>query len=390
MSDASVDLRSLAETNNEFALDLYSQLSSHEGNIFFSPYSIRAVLAMAYSGARGRTAEQIAQVLHLTAGDPDLPRAFGALNRKLGSYQRKDEIELDIANALWAQRGFRILDEFLRLLSADFGCALRTADFAGAAQEACDEINRWVSDKTHGRIQGLVNPLSFSDLTGLVLTNAVYFKGMWKSPFDKDMTQPEEFKLKSGESAGASVEIPTMHQTDRFGYIEHPGLQVLEMPYAGEDLSMVILLPDRIDGLKGLEESLSEPALAMWMQLLREQKVEVYVPKFKLSSRFDLADMLGKMGMEDAFELDKADFKGMTAEDRFAISAVIHKAEIDVGEEGTEAAAVSLIDMAPMAGPPSEPVPIPVFRADHPFLFLIRATRLNCILFMCRVENPQA
>jgi serpin B len=380
-----VDTKSFAAANNEFAAGLYKEVRFREGNLFLSPYSIRTALALAYSGARGPTARQMAEVLRLSEGQSDLRLEFRTFEKTLSSYRDKDTLEIDVANALWKQTGFPFTKEFLDLMSGEFASALFEADFAGAPKKACRAINRWVSDKTRGRIRELVSPGNFNVLTRLVLANAIYFSGTWRSPFDEHKTSPSTFHWRSGEShITQKVTVPMMKQEAIFGYAELEGFQELEMPYVGSRLSMVIFLPATTDGWIEFEKRMSAQDLSRWIQALRSESVDVQIPKLQFESSFELTEILEKIGMGDAFTPELADFSGMTLEKPFGISKVIHKAMVEVDEAGTKAAAVTVTEIC------LELTFTPVFMANHPFIFVIRDVSSDAILFMGRVLNPAA
>ncbi|GAI76663.1 unnamed protein product, partial [marine sediment metagenome] len=259
---------------------------------------------------------------------------------------------------------------------------LSEVDFAGATETARKTINAWVEKKTKDKIKELLKPGVLNRLTRLVLTNAIYFKGNWDSQFEKARTQPAPFTLTDGKK----VNVPMMNQTEKFKYTEAESFQALELPYVDNELSMVILLPKETDGLSDFEKTLTAGNLSEWLGKLRKRKVIVSVPKFRMTSQFSLAAVLKSMGMTDAFVPDAADFSGMNGKRDLFISAVIHKAYVEVNEEGTEAAAATGV----VIGVTSMPARPPVFRADHPFLFLIRDNRTGSILFIGRVMNPKA
>ncbi|MCK4293245.1 MAG: serpin family protein [Planctomycetes bacterium] len=397
--------KAVVEGNNKFALALYAKLRAQEGNLFFSPYSISTALAMTYAGARGKTAAQMAQTLRFpmepyktldsnNQGRPfyqieekgmsveHLAAAFGELQKGLKADPKKKGYELSVANALWGQEGYEFLDEFLELVEANYDGRLGEVDFAGATETARKTINAWVEKKTKDKIKELLKPGVLNRLTRLVLTNAIYFKGNWDSQFKKAATQPAPFTLTDGKK----VNVPMMNQTEKFKYAEAESFQALELPYVDNELSMVILLPKETDGLSELEKTFTAKNLSEWLKKLQKRKVIVSVPKFKMTSQFSLAAVLKSMGMTDAFVPDAADFSGINGRKDLFISAVIHKAFVEVNEEGTEAAAATGV----VIGVTSMPARPPVFRADHPFLFLIRDNRTDSILFVGRVMNPKA
>jgi serpin B len=380
----------LIQGNSEFALALYAKLSQGNGNRFLSPVSISTALAMTYAGARGETAEQIAKTLHFSL-TPDLFHpAFHRLIAELysrnsvgapSSPNQSPDVQLFTANAVWCQSGQRILPDFQKRIEVNYRGGLYPVDFRAETENARRTINAWVEEQTKGKIQDLLKPANVTPRTLLVLTNAIYFKGLWTNPFSKEMTAPDDFHTSSQEQ----VRIEMMHQTGRFRYADDASIQLLELPYKGDSLSMVILLPKTIDGLTQLESSLSFAKLQTWLAALSPRRVQVSLPKFKLTETFELRDALSEMGMPMAFERGKADFSGMTGTRDYAISAVVHKAFVEVQEQGTEAAAATAVVAARaaiVAAPPA------AFRADHPFFFLIRDTRNGSILFLGRLVSP--
>ena len=365
--------------NTRFALDVYDQLREKNENIFFSPLSVSSALAMTYAGARGATADEMARALHFDAPAVRLHRAFGKLLADLDVPEDAPGCRLHIANALWAQQDYHFLPDFLALGREHYRAEPDTLDFAKATEQARQKINAWVAQRTADKIRDLIPPGVLDELTRLVLTNAVYFKGEWATQFDKQQTREAPFTLADGKEESA----PLMNQTGEFGFLEQPDLQVLELPYAGGKLSMVILLPRQHDGLPALEKSLSADELARWIGGLAPRKVRVSLPRFKMTCAAELSEVLKKLGMQSAFDR-RADFSGMDGTQMLYISAVLHKAFVDVNEEGTEAAAATGVVMKLKSGTPS----VPLFRADHPFLFLIRDVRSGSIVFMGRVLDP--
>ena len=382
MATTTTDQTAAVEGNNAFAVAMYGQLRSRSGNLFFSPESISTALAMAYAGARGDTASQMAKTLHFSLPPEQLHLAMGALLKDLNATH--DAYQLSVANALWAQHGYAFLDDYLNLLKNDYGAGLNQVDFKGATEAARQTINQWVEQKTQDKIKDLLQPGSLRSDTRLVLTNAIYFKGDWQTQFDKAQTKNEDFHLSQGQTATA----PLMHREGGFNYFDGGTFQVLEIPYKSKELSMIVFLPKDIGGLGGLEQSLTAGNTQQWLRRLAPvSKVIVTMPKFKMTQEFELGATLGAMGMPKAFS-SSADFSGMTGHRDFAISAIIHKAYVDVNEEGTEAAAATAVTMRAMAMRPVEQAP-PVFRADHPFIFVIRDNGSDSILFMGRVMDPR-
>jgi serine protease inhibitor len=368
--------------NSAFALDLYGQLKSRSGNVFFSPYSISTALAMTYAGARGDTEKQMARVLHFSAEQRKLHSAFGELQGGLKEASKQKGIELSIANALWAQKGHAFLPAFMQISKGDYQANINQADFVTGAEAARGEINHWVAQQTKDKIQNILPPNSLTEITRLVLANAIYFKGTWANPFDKGGTSTQPFHL----SATRQSEVPLMHHTDEVRYMANHDFQAVELPYSGGELSMVILLPHRLDGCGSLEKRLTPDLLSRALGQMKQQEVEIFLPKFKLESGFDLNDTLATMGMTDAFG-SKADFSGMDGTRLLCISGVFHKAWGEVNEEGTEAAAATAVAVGELSIKEPPPPP-PVFRADHPFIFLIRDTKTGSILFLGRLADP--
>ncbi|MCX5655335.1 MAG: serpin family protein [Planctomycetota bacterium] len=372
---------------NQFAFDLYAQLAAEKGNLFYSPQSISTALAMTWAGARGETAAQMAKTLRLPADRVEKPgsihAAYAKLLAGLSAAREKQGYELSAANALWGQKGYAWLPGFLGVVKTNYGAGLEEVDFVKNAEGARQTINAWVEKETREKIKDLIPQGVLDGLTRLVLTNAIYFKGDWDHAFKKDRTKDEDFFAEGGRK----VKAPMMNQSEHFGYMDGGEFQALEMPYKGDALSMVILLPKKEDGLAALEKTLSAETVAGWLAKLARREVYVTVPKFKTTAQFMLADTLKAIGMPLAFDPGKADFSGMDGKKDLFISAVIHKAFVDVSEEGTEAAAATAAVAPSAPAPPSEPPP--VFRADHPFIFLIRDKRSGCILFLGRVVNPK-
>lgn len=370
----------LIEANNAFALQLYGKLRSAEGNLIFSPYSISSALAMTYAGARGQTARQMERVLHWDWVKSDLHAQFAQLNADLDADRSSNA--LDIANSLWPQKKYPFWNDFLDLVKSNYGATITPVDYEGNAGQARTEINSWVDINTHHRIAEIIGPGVLNDLTRLVLVDAIYFKGRWILPFEEKATRRDSFHVKPG----ATVAAPFMHKVGDFIYGEKPDLQLLDLPYDGWLLEMVILLPRDRNGIGQLESHLTTARLATWIAETEHENVNVALPKFKMSTEFGLSDILRAMGIEDAFN-EKADFSGMDGRPHWLyLSAVLHKAFIEVNEKGTEAAAATaaVVDSygIHVENPPKE------FRADHPFLFLIRDRRNGSILFMGRVSDP--
>jgi serpin B len=376
--ELSAQATSAVESSNRFAFDLYGAVKGQEGNLFLSPYSISTALAMTYAGAAGATEREMADVLRFSLEDDRLHQGCGAVISSLNRGSEMEGYELVVANALWPQTGFDFLETYLSIPGDHYDAMFEPLDYRADAEAARLRINSWVEETTKERITDLMPPGSVDDMTRLVLTNAIYFKGRWAIPFSPDRTRIGGFRLEDG----TAVDVPMMHQDGIFhlGHVE--GLSLLEIPYEGEDLSMLILLPDAVDGLSELEYNLTHDDVANWILSLHETQVDVTLPKFTMTSPFDLKEVLAGMGMPSAFQSGAADFSKMTGGRDLFIGAAVHKAFVDVNEEGTEAAAATGIGMVLTSMRPSR------FVADHPFLFLIRDEVTGGILFMGRVTDP--
>jgi serpin B len=376
------DVGTLVNANNQFAFDLYHRMSGADGNLFLSPYSISTALAMTSAGARGATLEEMQKVFHFPA-QGELHPAVAALRHEINGAAGERKYQLSTANALWGAKDFTFRPEFLKLVKDDYGAELTNLDFAGDSEGARLTINGWVEKETHDKIKELIARGLLGRDTALVLTNAIYFKGMWEQSFQKELTRDEPFRTAGGEKPS----VPLMHQTARFGYAETDDFQALQMPYDGKELALLVLLP-KTDDLGALEKQLSAGLVSGIVGKLAHDKVLVYLPRFKTSAGLELSDTLKAMGMPLAFS-GEADFSGMTVSRResLMISNVIHKAFVDVNEEGTEAAAATAVLMT-RAAAIFRPKPVPVFRADHPFVYLIRDVRNGSVLFLGRLADP--
>jgi len=417
------DTGAVVEGNTAFALDLYKQLRPEKGNLFFSPYSISTALAMTYGGARGKTLREMANVLRLPVVDElrsgftdrlgrhvtrihpvyipsrRLAAAFGALEKALKADPKTAGYELRVANRLWGRKGHAWEPAFLDLTRKHYGAGLQELDFRNDPEGARKIINAWVEKQTKDKIKELLKRGIINPDVALVLTNAIYFKGDWACQFDKKKTKDAPFGVVGPRAMTRLPRVPLMYQKGDFRYalgryegVDGGSVQVLELPYKGKRLSMVVLLPNKVRGqldgsLADLEKALSPATLKAWLARLRKQEVHVYLPRFKMTCEFKLKKILQAMGMKDAFVPRIADFTGMrkTAKSEgLHISAVVHKAFVDVNEEGTEAAAATAVVMEDVGYHPPT-----VFRADRPFLFLIRHVKTGSILFLGRVVNPK-
>lgn len=366
-----------------FACDLYSRLAAEEGNLFLSPYSISAALAMTLEGAAGQTAAQMEEVLRLS--QEDAAAVFAELDRRLTPPRAGTEaaaFRLRIANALWVREGLALRERFAQVLSSAYGAGFAELDFH-AGDQARAAINDWVGEQTEQRIRELIPSGYLTPDTGLVLTNAVYFQAAWESAFPRNATAPETFTTGDGRR----VRVPMMRSVDIYSYVESEGTQVLELPYRGGALSMLIVLPEARDGLPALEGQLSPHRLAAWSAALEPTQVTLRLPRFRFSGSHDLTALLQAAGMTAAFRFDQADFSGIAPdeEDPLFISAVLHEAFVAVDEDGTEAAAATAVLMKLGCAVTAATATV---TADHPFLFLIRHRATGCVLFMGRVDDP--
>lgn len=363
----------LAAGNTAFAVKLYHELRTTDGNLFFSPYSISSALAMTYGGARERTAKEMGDVLCFRLDQAQVSPAFRTLNQALAASARKNNQTLTIANGLCLTGG-NVNDAFKMLLKSDYDAEL----FSGGL----DVINGWVRRKTEGKIDKILESLDANSVC--VILNAIYFKGIWERQFPKAATADTPFKI----SADKEVTVPLMYQKNKFRVLDRKDFQAAEIPYRGHSMSMIVLLPRAVDGLPELEKQLTAQQLNQWTTELAKrppEETELLIPKFQMKTGYDLVSPCKAMGMTEAFDATgRADFSGIGGRkgDLF-ISQIKHKAFVDVNEEGTEAAAVTGVEMSLTMVREQ-----PVFRADHPFLFLIRDNISGSILFLGRVVDP--
>ncbi len=378
------DVPALVQANTEFALTLYQRLAANDGALFFSPYSISSALAMTCAGARGNTEAEMKSTLRFNLGDEGLHPAFGSLILQIEGDGNLRPVQLDVANRLWGQKGFGFEPGFLKIGHDFYDGGLAELDFANNAETARKTINAWVARQTRDRIQDLVPPGELTETTRLVLTNAIYFKAPWENAFNADATRPKLFHLRGG----ATIQAPTMLAMRDAQFAALESVSLIELPYKGNQQSMIVLLPTNNDGLSEMEKALTAENLTAWLAKLSAHEVDLKLPKFKVSAEFKLNDVLAQMGMRDAFDSAKADFSGMATHENLFLSAVLHKAFIDVNEKETEAAAATAVTTGVTAAPPPPRLPRAVFHADHPFVFLIRDRIIGSILFLGRVTNP--
>jgi serpin B len=362
------------EDNVAFGVQMYRALGRKEGNVFFSPYSVSTALGMTYAGARGNTAEEMKTVLHFQLGHAALDAQFHLLSAKLMAAAQESGQKLNIANGL-ALTGGGISDSFITTSKTNYDAEI----FSGGLQE----VNDWVNKKTEGKIPKILEELNADSVC--VLLNAIYFKGTWADQFQKNQTSEAPFFLTGNGQTTAQL----MYRKGSFQLLTEKDFQAIAIPYKGGALSMVILLPNARDGLAAVEKQVTAESLRDWLARLDgqpAQSVELSLPKFKLETTYDLVPPLKKLGMQEAFAAGAADFSGMgPGKGDLWIGQIVHKAFVEVNEEGTEAAAATAVEMV------TKSIPVfktPEFRVDHPFIFIIRDNRTHTLLFLGRVADP--
>jgi len=368
-------LSSLVDSLNKFSFDFYQKISENkEDNIFFSPYSIFVALSMAYEGAHGNTATQMYNILNFLQNDSETQGSFGKIYNLLN--QKQEGYKISTANAFWIQQNYPFLTEYISLLQNYYMAEANELDFSKNV-EAARTINTWIENQTNGKIKDMIDPSALSVFTRLVLTNAIYFKGLWENPFDPKYTTKIDFKLDSSKT----VKVDMMSLSDCvFNYTETDDLQILKMPYEGDDLSMLVILPKE-NNISIVDSSLNTLNIEDWNSNLNEIKINIDIPKFKFKTEYNLNNVLTKMGMVDAFSEIDADFSGMDGTKSLFISDILHKAFVEVNEEGTEAAAATSVIVTTSAITNT-------FNADHPFVFLIQHESTGAILFMGKIMSP--
>ncbi|XP_055964491.1 serpin B6-like [Sorex fumeus] len=373
---------SLAEVNGAFALDLLKKLCEDSPrNVFFSPMSISSALAMVFMGAKGSTAEQMHQALCFSRSKGDIHQGFQSVLSDVN--KTGTQYLLRTANRLFSASGFEILSSFKESCLKFYHAEMEQLDFAGASEESRQHINSWVAEKTEDKIKNLLAPGAVDSLTALILVNAIYFKGNWEKQFQKENTQEKPFKVSKTETK--PVQMMYQKSTFPMTYIGDIFTQILVLPYAGNELNMIIMLPDENTDLKTVEEALTYEKFAEWTRpdMLDAEEVEVLLPRFKLEESYDLKGVLGALGVRDAFEPSAADFSGMSSRQGLCLSQAVHKAFVEVNEEGTEAAAATAVMMVLRCARI-----VPRFCADRPFLFFIQHRQTQALLFCGRFAGP--
>jgi serpin B len=383
------DPATAALANSAFAGDLYQNLAAGSAgkNLFFSPFSISSALAMTWEGARGATADEMRKVLHVPVAEGKpwdnarMHAAVGALGKKFN--QPDQGFSLVVANALWAEKSMPLRPEFLASIQPNYDAKLASMDFIAAPDAARKQINTWVEEKTKDRIKDLLPDGSIDPDTRLVLTNAIYFKAAWPTEFQQDLTKERDFQL----ADGTKVKVPTMHNPSvNLARHKGDGFEVVELNYEGNSVVMTIVLPDAADGLPAIENALTAESWNAWANALKPTLTDLYLPKFKLETGYPLKESLKKLGMPLAF--GNADFSGITGSDSLVISAVIHKAFVEVDEKGTEAAAATAVTIS-RASAMIETEEPKLLRIERPFLFAIRERESGTLLFLGRVIEPR-
>ncbi|XP_010883959.2 leukocyte elastase inhibitor-like [Esox lucius] len=380
-------MESVSVANNEFSLDLFKKITEKNktGNVFYSPLSISSALAMVSLGARGNTVTQMSESLHLHKTKDDVHVGFSKLMSELN--KEGTLYELRIANRLYGEQSYQFVKTFLHNTKKHYNAELEAVDFKSNAETVRQNINTWVEKQTAEKIKDVLPKGIVDQITRLALVNAIYFKGNWEKKFSETRTRDANFRLNKNDSKPVKM----MYQKAEFPImmIYEARSLVLEMPYEGNQLSMLIMLPKDIEddttGLEELEKQLTYENFVQWTRpdYMNTVEVEVGLPKFKLEESLDLKETLGSMGMIDAFDNSRSDFSGMSPNNDLVLSKVVHKAFVEVNEEGTEAAAATAAIMAQNCA-----LKIPPFIADHPFLFFIRHNPTQSILFSGRYSSP--
>lgn len=369
---------SIAAGQSEFGVELYRQVGAKPGNVFLSPASVSTALAMVYSGAEEQTADEMARALRYPAG-PGFHEGMGALLRALPIDQEGRVVR--IANAIWVQKDFPLRPEYSGLIGKQYDGKATPVDFIGAPIPAIATINAWAEEKTAGRIKNILQRENITVDTRLVLTNSIYFKGDWLKPFRANQTRQAPFQLGGGKSVPAAF----MRQRNNFRVLRHGAFEALEMPYEGEELSMILFVPESPDGLAQFEHDLTGEKLEGWTAAVMAEQlgdVELLMPKLQLTTRASLVPPLQALGMRRVFT-SAAQLGGIDGKGLLRLSDVIHQTFLLVDEKGTEAAAVTA-GIAEIVSMPRE------FHADRPFFFVIRDNRSGTILFMGRISDPAA
>jgi len=385
-SDSTLEgITQVTSANNKFSIDLYKELStSNNGNLFFSPYSISSALAMTYEGADGKTAQEMKAVFYFPDSEilrPNFAAIYSTINKTDKQY------ELRTGNALWAQNDYEFLPEYFSTIEKYYGGKVTNLDFINEKELSRKTINNFIEEQTNNRIKEIIPQGAIDNDTKLILSNAIYFLGKWDTEFDKGNTEKRDFTTSTG-TIQTSMMFMAPKDNKKFNYYENEKIQVLELPYKDKELSMIILLPKETDGLKTLEQEITYDNLNEWIkgQSIKNIK-EIYLPKFEFKTSTNLNEILAKLGMPTAFSPEYADFSKMTSKNELYIALVLHDAFIKVDEKGTEAAAATIVRMNRSSALLDDEI---IFKADHPFIFLIKENSTDTILFMGRITNPSS
>jgi len=375
----SQDIEDVVTGNNEFSFSLYDEINNEAANVFFSPYSISSALAMTYNGAREKTKEEMADVMNFNKNEESLSKNFSALNSHITNLTSK-KIQLNIANSIWGQQDYGFEKRFLELNNKYYGAGVKEVNFKENYKSIRKDINKWVENKTQEKITDLIKSNMLDPMTRMVLVNAIYFNGKWAFPFKEEDTYEDVFYIYSE----CKTKTDFMERQVSLKYYEDDLAQVVEIPYSGKSLSMMVILPKERYGMEQLEHQLNENLYHSYQKSMKTKKVKLTLPKFKITDDFELNEPLKNLGMESAFGKN-ADFSGMTGKKDLYISNVVHKSFVEVNEEGTEAAAATGVVMRKT----SVNMDKKEFKADHPFVFFIKDNEHDTILFMGRIMNPE-
>ncbi len=381
------NITSFEEAVNVFSFEFYKKIFADktDENIFFSPYSIFTALAMTYEGANGTTASEMADVLNIEQDNDSFHQYMKNLYLLLNS--ENENYNISTANALWPNVGFELLDDYTDVIKEFYGGDATEVDYSNAAQAAAI-INQWIENQTNNLIKDLIKETDINAMTRLILTNAIYFKGTWQVQFDEENTTERSFLTSNGETVNVDT-MKLVDTEDEFNYTETDDLQILELPYTGNDLSMVVLLPKDDVSLSEIVNYIDAEQLSTWLDSMTKNEVDIYLPKFKIETPvYNLNDYLIELGIQDAFNPSNADFSGITGFPNLFISKVLHKAFIEVNEEGTEAAAATAVLMELTSAPGGGGSSRIVVDCDHPFMYLIQHKETGTILFSGNINDP--
>jgi len=368
-------VKRIVEANNKFALEFYQKINEKDKNVFYSPYSIFSALAITYEGARGQTAEEIKNIFYFPDDmKPNFARIYNEINKGYKDY------ELRTGNALWVQYDYPILDEYKNITEKFYGAKASNLDFVKENEKSRQTINKFIEEQTGGKIKELIKKLDSK--TRVVITNAIYFKGNWLFEFDKEKTRKQNFWINENEKVEVDMMFlnpKSLKEVPKLNYADLGSIKILELPYKGEDISMLIILPDKLEDI----EPITVEKLKEWKSQMKEEVLDgIYIPKFELTKRYELKEVLSDMGMKCAFS-DCADFSGIDGIGNLFITSVIHQAYVKVDEKGTEATAATAVIIAESAM-----VEPKIFKADHPFVFIIQKRDTGQILFLGKIINP--